>query len=91
MNWASCNDCDCDFYFLMTFLLNFIDNKTVFNGRMILLMDLLNLIGININYVFTLTFMEKKNHQLKMDLWKMNHFQSCFMYDYALLVSYHHL
>lgn len=51
----------------MTFLLNFIDNKTVFNGRMILLMDLLNLIGININYVFTLTFMEKKNHQLKMD------------------------
>ena len=78
----------------MTFLLNFIDNKTVFNGRMILLMDLLNLIGININYVFTLTFMEKKNHQLKMDLWKMNHFQSCFMYDYALktiLVSYHHL
>lgn len=38
--------------------------------------------------------MEKKNHQLKMNLWKMNHFQSCFMYDYALktiLVSYHHL
>ena len=27
---------------------------------MILLMELLNLIGININYVFTLTFMEKK-------------------------------
>ena len=60
MNWASCKDF-CDFYFLMTFLLNFIDNKTVFNGRMILLMELLNLIGININYVFTLTFMEKKS------------------------------
>ena len=49
------------FTFWWHFYLNFIDNKTVFNGRMILLMELLNLIGININYVFTLTFMEKKS------------------------------
>ena len=85
----------CDFYFLMTFMFKFYNKE--FNGRMNLLMELLNLdrnkyqlckcIYIDLLYV------RKNSPVIKWMFWKIKHCQSCFRCDYDLntiIVSFLH-